>query len=130
MILWALLTVASLAALVVTIRGTADRWLRRHPHRIGRWSDVLPGWKDHRCGRCRTSYRYIPGHALRYEGYDRDGRPTSVTVVAMCQPCHVETTPGQRIVFYEDVWEWMNSGERQHDPRELMGIRAAVAVGA
>ena len=128
----ALIILAGLAGLVgipLAARQATHRWLRRHPARIGRWSDVLPFHGKARCGRCRTAFGYVKAHALIYEGRAADGRITPVTICALCEPCNGELTPGERMGYYEQVWDWMNSGERQYDASELVGIRAAVQLG-
>lgn len=134
---WILIAVGSLGALAgvwTVARLIIDRWLVQQrkagkARRIGvRLSDVLPGWSYPRCMRCRTSYRYVPVHELRYEGYDERGLLKVNLVRILCEPCHRELeTPGNRIGYYMTLLDENGGSVTTEDE---MAIRAAVQVGA
>lgn len=134
MLILAGLLLAAIAAVLVA-RQTLDRLARRHRWRVGRWSDVLPGWHYPRCLRCKTSFRYVPAHELAYESAIRPGVTGRVSLRALCDPCHLElATPGGRIAFYEDAWRLLEAQDAaagvQSDVADLISIRAAVEIGA
>lgn len=125
---WALAAAAVAAAVAGFARQAADEYFRRHPTRIGRWSDVLPGWKSPPCARCRTRFAYSPAHEFRYEGY-KGTRAVPVTILALCEACHHELPPSGRAPYYIAAWAWLNQ-DGGYDRREEISIRAAVEVGA
>lgn len=121
----ALIVAALVVVWAVGARVITDWFARRFHLRVGRWSKILPGWREIGCGRCGTSWRYVRPHATT--GVTARG---TFTMAPLCDPCWRELgTAAARITFYTDEFVLRVAHGERLTPTQLVAIRAAVATG-
>jgi hypothetical protein len=104
-----LFVLAALAALDLA-RKAVDRLARWRHWRVGRWGKLLCIWQrvGETCLHCRTDYRYVLGHPIRYTGETRE---TARAIVPLCQRCWLETPPPGRLAAAAAILnEWRHAG--------------------
>lgn len=104
-----LLGLAAIAAFDIA-RKVIDRLARWRHWRVGRWGNLLCIWQrvGEACLACRTDYRYVLGHPIRYTGETRE---TARAIVPLCQRCWLETPEPQRLAAAAEILnQWRHAG--------------------
>lgn len=105
-----LLVVLGALAAIDIARKAIDRAARWRHWRVGRWGRLLCIWQrvGEGCLHCRTDYRYVLGHPIRYSGTTRE---TARAIVPLCQQCWIETDENGRLAAAGEILnQWRRDG--------------------
>jgi hypothetical protein len=105
---WLWLTIAALA--LANMRWAADRVARWRHWRVGRWGVLLCVRRrvGESCLHCRTDYRYVLAHPIRYTG---DTKETARAIIPLCQRCWLEASEDGRLAAAARILnEWRRDG--------------------